>query len=306
MNFADIFKVFSKRNLATNERSKQLSQEFRNRVLLLLVTIMPPNQQAFLGLNSGPAEFWWDLREQLLFLHGRISLTDHPNTNPGNDVLDFLSQCQEEYFLDAIELVFKSNHIRGHSHPRTGRQVQVDKLIEDINQFFDVDGLPYYLTGFTYEQYQVTAFPQIIRRDNTALHQTAIEPTLTLLSHPRFSSANEEFLDALKDFRAKDYRDCIVKCGSSFESVMKVICESKGWPYTQTDTAGPLIKNLLPHTKLDSYFQDPLTLIATIRNRLSKAHGAGTQKKTVPRHVASYIINATASAILLLVEESNP
>ena len=67
-----------------------------------------------------------------------------------------------------------------------------------------------------------------------------------------------------------------------------------------------MIKNILPRTNLDSYFQDPLILIATIRNRLGKSHGAGMQQKTVPRHVASYVINATASAILLLVHETNP
>ena len=220
-------------------------------------------------------------------------------------MLKFLSECKEEHFLDAIELAFQSNFIRGAIHPRTGMQIHVDKLIEDINQFFDVDELPYYLTGFTYAQYQITAFPQVIGRDSAALHQTAIEPTLTLLSQPNFGSANDEFLDALKDFRTKDYRDCVVKCGSSLESVIKIICDIKGWPYAETDTAGSLIKNILPQTNLDSYFQDPLILIATIRNRLSTAHGAGTQQKAVSKHVASYIINATASAILLLVDETN-
>ena len=179
------------------------------------------------------------------------------------------------------------------------------------------DALPYHLTSFVYAQGAVTtsystpqsktveSYPQVIRRDSDILHETAIEPTLTLLSRPTFSSANEEFLDALKDFRDGDYRDCVVKCGSSLESVMKVICERKGWPYQQTDVAAKLLNEILPRTTLDTFFEQPIMLIATVRNRLGKAHGAGTQQKTVPRHVASYVINATASAILLLVEEVN-
>ena len=59
-------------------------------------------------------------------------------------------------------------------------------------------------------------------------------------------------------------------------------------------------------TRLESFFKQPMMLIATIRNRLSSVHGAGTEPRDVPKHVAQYTINATASAILLLVEETNP
>nr|WP_246311469.1 abortive infection family protein [Halomonas zhaodongensis] len=44
-------------------------------------------------------------------------------------------------------------------------------------------------------------------------------------------------------------------------------------------------------------------LIATLRNRLSSSHGAGAQAKVVPEHVATYAVNATASAILFLYSE---
>ena len=189
---------------------------------------------------------------------------------------------------------------------RSDNLVDLRELINNINTFLEVDDLPYYLTGFTVADDRIEAYPQIIRRDSEVLHETAIEPTLTLLSRPVFTSANEEFLDALKDFRDGDYRDCVVKCGSSLESVMKVICDRKGWPYQQTDAAAKLLDRILSKTTLDPFFEQPIMLIATIRNRLGKAHGAGTQQKAVSRHVASYVINATASAILLLVEETKP
>ena len=213
--------------------------------------------------------------------------------------------------MDFIELAFQSMS-------SWQRDYIADNLINAINEFFMADALPYHLTSFFYAQdaartfYSTTqsktveSYPQVIRRDSDILHETAIEPTLTLLSRPMFASANEEFLDALKDFRGGDYRDCVVKCGSSLESVMKVICDQKGWPYQQTDAASKLINEIIPRTTLDTFFEQPIMLIATIRNRLSSAHGAGTQQKAVSRNVASYVVNATASAILLLVEETKP
>ena len=216
-----------------------------------------------------------------------------------------MSRCKDEHFLDAIEITFKS-HFEGISWPS-------NPLIEHINQFFAVDDLPYHLTEYTVveshssqfgcTQMTLAEYPQIIAKDNQVVHQGVIEPTLQLLNSIAFEHANAEFLKALEDQRKGDYLDCLVKCGSAFESVMKVLCDKRGIAYKQTDTASPLIKALMSRSQLDSFWEQPLTLIATLRNRLSSAHGAGTQAKVVPPHVATYAVNATASAILLLVGE---
>ena len=78
------------------------------------------------------------------------------------------------------------------------------------------------------------------------------------------------------------------------------------WSYGQNDTVEPLLNTILNKSNLDSFFKRPMMIIATIRNRLSSAHGAGTEERVVSKHVAHYVMNATASAILLLVEETNP
>ena len=287
-------------------QQKQLTPEFRNRIIRLFATTFPIYQSSHSPLASTLTTFWWEIRERLLYFHGLPSLSGVANSDPANEMISFISQCKDEHFLDFIELTFQSELIWQALDPRTGNRVDIDGIIDNVNSFLEVDDLPYYLTGYAFGDSRIEAHPQIIRRDSVVLHETAIEPVLTLLSHPDFTSANEEFLDALKDYRSGDYRDCIVKCGSSLESVMKIICDRKGWSYHQTDTASALLKNILPRTNLDSYFEQPIILIATIRNRLSKAHGAGTQQKTVSKHVANYVINATASAILLLVEETQP
>ena len=131
----------------------------------------------------------------------------------------------------------------------------------------------------------------------------AMEPALNILAGAGFQHANKEFLEALEDHRKSDFGDCLTKCGSAFESVMKVICDKNSIGYKQTDTASVLLKTLLANAKLDGFWEQPLIMIATLRNRLSSSHGAGTQPKAVPEHVATYVVNATASAILLLCGE---
>lgn len=85
---------------------------------------------------------------------------------------------------------------------------------------------------------------------------------------------------------------------------MKIICDTKGWPYTQADTASVLLDKILAKTGLESFFRDPLLITATLRNKLSKSHGAGGQTKVVAANTARYALNATAGAILLLIGET--
>ena len=89
-------------------------------------------------------------------------------------------------------------------------------------------------------------------KESETLHKSAINPALQLLAQPHFAGANTEFLGALEDYRKGDIGDCLVKCGSAFESVLKVICDRKGWPYNQTDTASTLVKTVIANTSLSS------------------------------------------------------
>ena len=187
---------------------------------------------------------------------------------------------------------------------QTGNRVDVEALIDNLNTFLEIDGLPYYLTRFTFSDNGIETYPTFIRRDSDILHKRAIEPALSLLSASDFREANKEFRGALEDHRKGDYGDCVVKCGSSFESVMKIICEQRGWP-PQRD-AGKLLNTVLSKTDLPKFLKQPLFQTATIRNELGSAHGAGDSPREVSKRLAQYTINVTASAILLLVEETKP
>lgn len=96
----------------------------------------------------------------------------------------------------------------------------------------------------------------------------------------------------------------MTKVGSAFESVLKVICATRGWSYSDNETAAPLLKKVLTQAGLESFWEQPLTIVATMRNRLSSAHGAGTAPRNITPARCDYAISATAAAMLLLAQET--
>lgn len=297
--FEKLFDVFSRReqNLP-NVVIKPLTMEFRNRVLMLLRDTLQYEFHAFLG----------GLHQKAAYLYGKFGLSEtSAHSSPEDDLLNFLGTCSDEHFLDLVELIFRSD-LPGITWPD-------NPLIQGINDFLRIDALPYHLTGYSMEEIEssfhgtpamsirIAEFPQIIRKDSEVVHQNAMEPALTLLNAPEFKHANDEFLKALEDHRKRDHRDCLTKCGSAFESVMKVLCAKNSIAFKEKDTASALLKALLGNGQLDQFWEQPLILIATLRNRLSSSHGAGAQAKVISEHVATYAVNSTASAILLLCSE---
>ena len=61
-----------------------------------------------------------------------------------------------------------------------------------------------------------------------------------------------------------------------------------------------LEETVVGKSPLDSFFAQPLMLIATMRNRLSVAHGGGDKLKAPQRHIARYAVSNTAAAVVLL------
>jgi len=220
---------------------------------------------------------------------------------------EFLLRCAGEEFLDFLEDLFRDEGVDGWFHAHKDQQ----QLVEELNEVFREDDLPYYLTAYVERHvkrdggtYIVPTYPRVVMRESDVLHTEAVEPTLQLLKRPGFESANAEFLEALEDYRKGDFGDCLTKCGSAFESVLKVIAKKKGWPLNeQKDTLGPLVQRAIANTNLETYLEPALIVAGTIRNRLSKSHGAGNITKHVPEHVALYSVNATASGILLVAME---
>lgn len=307
MSFSHLFETYSHRQGQSPKNVAPLTPQFRSRVIMLCTQQFGIRKA---GLKS--KAFWEDVHEKLRFLVGRPQLTAKPfNRSVMADCIYFLQECVDEQFIDFIELIFRTE-----DYFRLENRHGANALIEEVNDFFRLDDLPYAVTTFVRETRTevqfgrereasvVVSYPKVVRRDDEVTYTWAIEPALILLRDNQFTSANQEFLDALADFRKGDYRDCLAKCGSAFESTMKIICDRKGWGCSQNDTASRLLNVIFQNSGLEpSLFEQPLINIATLRNKLSIAHGAGTQQRNIPQHLAKYAINATAAAILLLVEE---
>ncbi|MDQ3829806.1 MAG: hypothetical protein M3361_10980 [Candidatus Tectomicrobia bacterium] len=258
------------------------------------------------------SQFWEEIHRSLQYLHGRLKLSPHARADtPADDSIHFLLTCEPQEFLDFIELIFRVQCL---FHVMSDE----DELVDAINELFKSEDAPYQLTRIVKQEEEASgpppfhsgrvirtiAYPKVVWAEEVVTFTEAVLPALSVLAEPAYRSANLEFREALEDCRKGDYGDCLTKCGSAFESVMKVLCANYRWPFTAQDTAAPLLRTILANTGLDNFFEQPLILIATLRDRLSKAHGAGTTARNVERHVAQYAITSTAAAILLLVHEA--
>lgn len=314
MKFRAILDVFSKRDEEADVFLYKVPTTLRNKILLFCHDVFSNNQGTLVG-HDYTTEFWNEIHQALQYRHGKVQLAENSyHSSKAQDAISFLLNCIDEEFLDFVEYIFRVKCLFHVS-------IEENELVRQINELFTSESVGYELTemvketvvepaeqypffGQEVEKIKVVAHPKVIRKDNQVTHALIQKPTLTLLADQKFQAANEEYLEALEDYKKGDYGICLVKCGSAFESVMKIICDDKRWPYKQTDTARTLIRTIIANTNLDSYFEQPLIIIATLRNRLSKAHGAGTQSKTVSQHLARYGLNAVASAIILLVDEA--
>jgi len=314
MRFSRIFDVFSLRKRPEETISHEVPESLRNKVFFLCSDVfsnrLSDRLSAYETAGDYRAEFWEEIHRFLQYRHGRPQLeVSVRSRGRSQDVIAFLLNCKPEEFLDFIEYIFRVEclfHV----------ELDENEIVEGINALLESENAPYYVTEMIRERVkttfhgretdaiQIVQYPHVIMKESVALHALAMEPVLTLLQQPEYKAANDEFLEALEDYRNSDFGDSLTKCASSLESVMKVICRRRGWPYKPTDTASSLVKTIIANTNLENYFEQMLIIVATLRNRLSKAHGGGVQPRKAPKHLAQYALNATAAAILLLVEET--
>ncbi len=305
-----VYDVFSLRQVSgeSNYKIDKVSDRLRRRVLLLFRDVVSGRWGQ--GDAATAHEFWQDMHNSLQHLYGRPNLSRLSTNSAMDDAIEFLLGCSTDEFFDFIELSFKLDC----AWRAIGDE---DQFVEAINKVFEVENAPYRLTPISktvdaevnrrgpppWGTVRVLAYPKVIRTDDEVIHREAIEPTLSVLSAPHFSEANLRFREALDHYRKGAYDDCLTKCGTSLESVCKVICSKKRWPYTEDDNISQVLKTVIRESDLESFYESPLMLIATIRNKLSSSHGKGTAIPSVKRHTAQFALNSTAAAILLLVHE---
>jgi hypothetical protein len=312
MKLTTIFDVYSRRHKKHTGKAHDVPPTFRNRILLLC-------RDLFGGTRSPTAEnllseFWSQIQEALQYRHGTVALTlSSSRQSPAEDVIPFLLRCEGPEFLDFVEYIFRVD-CASRAMP------DENEAADEINRFFAIDNMGLELTkmvkettrepvneypfrGREFDVTRVVSYPKVIRKEDELVHSSILKPALELLAAPRFASANSEFIAALEHYRKGEYGDALAKASSALESVLKVICTSKHWPLRATDTSADLIKTVIKYASLEAYFEQPFVIIATLRNRLSTSHGAGTTPREPSPATVRYSLNATASIILFLVDD---
>ena len=213
----------------------------------------------------------------------------------------FLIEQDVEKAIDAVEVSFVviDYATRDFSYlHRKDASKKADEAIKDLNIRFKEHGVGYQFIS-----------PQIIRVDSEYLHSEVVKPALKLLAQSHYAGAQKEFLKAHELYRKGNAEDALSNCLKAFESVMKSICNKRGWTVDKKATATPLIKACLDNGLIPSFWEQHYHSLRSLlesgvpagRNNMS-AHGTGTNPRIVPDYLAAYMLHMTAAAIVFLAD----
>ena len=210
----------------------------------------------------------------------------------------FLQEKDVEKALDAIELSFQVIDRNRRDPRRRDASKRADDAIEELNYRFREHGVGYQFTNW-----------QIVRIDSEYIHAEIVIPALKLLDQQHYAGAQQEFLRAHEHFRKGNAKEALNECLKAFESVMKAICEKRGWSCSNNATSKHLIQACFENGLVPLFWQSHYASLRSLlessvptgRNKLS-SHGQGTKPVSVPSHLVAYMLHMTASAIVFLAE----
>lgn len=219
-----------------------------------------------------------------------------------NELANFFLREQDiERAIDAVELSFRviDRATRDWEYlRRQNASKKADEAIEELNGRFKEHGVGYqFVDG------------EIIRIDSELIHSEVVKPALRLLNQTNYAGAQQEFLKAHEHYRHGNAKEALNECLKAFESLMKSICDKRGWGYSSNATAKNLIQACLDNGLIPPYWQQNFTSLRSLlessiptgRNKLG-GHGQGVATTTVPDHLVAYMLHMTASALVFLGE----
>ena len=282
---------------ATKTRIVQLYSQRLGAVPLPILSRSPDNVLVLISK---------EIRSKMLLAYGRHSLVDSPMKNQADEFFHFVQASTDAEFFDFIELIFQTETYQRHAY----EYVQPHELVEDINAAFEMEAEPYKLTALTVvssgqnsanAQTQLN-YPRIIRSDETAVTELAIEPALSALASPEYAASDSHFRQALLEYRKGQHEDAARNSGNALEAALKVLYRQTASPTEDVEnlTIGQVINQAVQNAGVPSSLTQPILQIANIRNTKSNAHSG----KTCTPEIAEYAIGAAASAIVLLVKSN--
>ncbi|MED0939593.1 hypothetical protein P4T37_23130 [Bacillus mobilis] len=248
----------------------------------------------------------WSVVNQIMSKElGLFNLTNGKYHSPFQRCIEFLQTCTDTEAIDIIELSFiiQKEHYEKYgwntSNYYRGKTQSLDEAIEELNYWFKDNNLGYEFTN-----------GELIRIDQTHMHEEVVKPAITLLFEEDFEGPAEEFLNAHKAYRKGDFKNALVEALKSFESTMKTICDKKGYTYNKgRDTAQKLITVLLDNNLIPEYMSKHFSGVRntlegglpTVRNKQA-GHGQGAESIKVEPYFVEYAINLAATNIVFLIK----
>lgn len=225
----------------------------------------------------------------------------------------YFLECPDDKAIDWIEYCFQENLYEGGN----GGVVRINEILKECGVGFEFTTFRKIETASTNQvgallaalgnPINQTLYPEAIKKGDERLHEEVVRPCLNALAHARFAVANTEMLKAFSDYRHGSYDDSITSCGAAFESVLKTICDGKGWPFNpDKDTCNVLVNCCCQHDLFPSFYVPIFVATGTIRNKLGDAHGRGPRPLyNVRREHVEHMLYMTASHIVLLIDAAN-
>lgn len=277
----------------------KIPRELKVQIILIWREIFIEIAKAFKSCHGGSLInlYQWiveDLRKE----YGEFQLIKTSNSMIADDFKNELEQyiLQEEdteKFLNVVEYGFRLIHnISTDINFKDGFTA-----IEELNDRFKEHSI-----GYEFVE------KKIIKIDSLLLHVETVKPVLKLLHKKQFQGVEQEFLNAYDHYKMKRNKEALNDCLKSFESLMKTICEKRGWSYDPNDSAKKLINVCLKNGLIPFYWQQQLlslhslleSSIPTGRNK-SGGHGQGSKHVLVPDYLVTYMLHMTASTLLFLI-----
>ena len=256
-------------------------------------------QMSFMGVEKAYEFVVNTLRRE----YGRFQLAEH-HLHDGNYRIELqtflLSEKACDRVLDTIELSFRfiDRLTREESYrQRRDADAIADSAIKELNDRFKEHGI-----GYSYEA------GELIRVDSQFVHAEVVKPALVLLSEKRFAGAQDEFRAAYEHYRKGDKKDALTCALKAFESILKVVCDAKGWKYDKDKATSKTLLDICMKEKLiPEFWQTSMSGlrsvlengVPTARNRLG-GHGQGSSQIEVPDHIAAYVLHLTAATIVFV------
>lgn len=316
--------LFSKRTLKKQKplvlECDNFSPELKAQIIFILQDVFTLKvERTLLSYGQSANDDYWEhilhkIERKLCEEYGRFSLFGKPNIDfpyphTYNRIFAYLDNfATTNEILDFIELLFNfKNFTETYTVEQDNKvyyswaidNLSLDQNIMKLNNRFKEHNI-----GYRFES------NQIIKIDSEYSYSEITVPALHIISDLAYKNANDEFLEAHKHYKKGELEEALVDCRKAIESCLKIICQKRNWAFdknksTFKDLIDIVLKNGLIPIIHESGFGGLRAVLESgtiLCNDKKAVHGKGTAKITIQDYEIEYVLNMTATTLLLLIK----